>query len=111
MSSVIIFSDTSIKLENFEDSAHLKELYPFSIEKSYPTRSAGAHRLATEVRNKNLQCQVISMFFYFNTEEVEQLCNKFINEETIIVAFSTTFWNNDRRVCAKIFRIIIHNNI
>jgi hypothetical protein len=96
MSSVIIFSDTSIKLENFEDSAHLKELYPFSIEKSYPTRSAGAHRLATEVRNKNLQCQVISMFFYFNTEEVEQLCNKFINEETIIVAFSTTFWNNDR---------------
>lgn len=96
MANVLIFSDTSIKLEDFEDVFDLKKIYPFSIDKSYPTRNAGTHRIATEVRNKNLTCQIVSMFFYFDTDEVRNLCEKFITDDTVIVAFSTTFWNNDK---------------
>lgn len=57
-----------------------------------PRRSLGAYRIANEVRNAGYSCQVISFLKYFTLQEIEQLCNKFINSDTKIVGLSTTFW-------------------
>jgi hypothetical protein len=58
-------------------------------------RSLGPYRIASEVRKAGFSCQVISFIRYFTPEEVSQVCEKFITDETIIVGFSTTFWYDE----------------
>lgn len=83
MAHVVIFSDTSRhgNEQKFGDNIN-----------SLPIKGAGPYRIATEVRKKGFTCQVISLCFFFSLEEISIICKKFINEETLIVGFSTTFW-------------------
>jgi radical SAM superfamily enzyme YgiQ (UPF0313 family) len=79
MSNVIIFSDNAL----FTAAGR-------SIRPSM--RSSGPYRIASEVRKTGLSCQVIEMMTEFDLSEIEELCKKFISNETLIVGFSTTFW-------------------
>ena len=58
-------------------------------------RSLGPYRIASEIRKAGFSCQVVSFIRYFEAEEVERLCEKFITDETIIVGLSTTFWYDE----------------
>lgn len=78
MIDIIIFSDSSIQDTN-------SSFY-------FPTKSAGPHRIKTEVRNSGYSCEVIDLFFYFSEEEIQKLCEKLISNKTLVVGFSTTFW-------------------
>jgi hypothetical protein len=76
MTNVVIFSDGGSKSKIYS-----------------PQRSSGPYRIATEIRNKGFSCQVISFFSIFNILEIEKICEKFVNDDTLVVGFSTTFWN------------------
>ena len=57
-------------------------------------RSAGAYRMATELRKKGLTVQVIDYWSFLNLEGpdiVLALINKFVGTDTLFVAWSTTF--------------------
>ena len=58
-------------------------------------RSLGPYRIASEIRQAGFSCQVVAFVRYFKPEEIEQVCEKFITDETIIVGFSTTFWYDE----------------
>lgn len=79
MANVIIFSDNLLRNRVGE--------HPRAS-----LRSVGPYRLATEIRKRNLSCQVIEMISEFDLEELEQLCQKFISASTLVIGFSTNFW-------------------
>jgi hypothetical protein len=58
-------------------------------------RSLGPYRIASEIRQAGFSCQIISFINFFNHEELEKICNKFITSETLLVGFGTTFWYED----------------
>lgn len=89
MSDVIIFSGTYV-------SAGL------------PFRSAGPYRIATEVRTRNLSCQVILYLQAIDTVNLEKICEKFIGSHTLLVCFSTTLWYymNKEEIIPKVKQII-----
>ena len=58
-------------------------------------RSLGPYRIASEIRKAGFSCQVISFIRYFTAEEIVQVCEKFITDDTIIVGLSTTFWYDE----------------
>lgn len=89
MTQVVIFSDTS--LQDNEETFSSKEKFG-DIIFELPAKSAGAYRIATEVRKEGFTCQVISLCFYFSIEEIRELCKKFITKDTLVVGLSTTFW-------------------
>lgn len=60
------------------------------------TRTAGAYRIATHLRNMGLRVQVIDFWSYLTLESpdlMELLINKFVGSSTLFVGFSTTFLN------------------
>ena len=73
MTQVVIFSDASVS---------------FNI----PIKSSGPYRVASELRNLGLQCQVISLLFHFTEDEIYKLATKFIDNDTKIVGISSNFW-------------------
>ena len=75
---VILFTDCSAYLPN----GNL----------SLPMRMAGPFRLATELRLKNISCQIIDFLWSFTIDELDVVCKKFITPNTKIVGFSSTFW-------------------
>lgn len=82
MTTVVLFADASV----VDDQLTAKNF-------SYiPMKGAGVYRIATEIRNVGLDCQVISLMFQFTTEEIELICKKYIDKNTILVGFSTGFW-------------------
>lgn len=82
MAKVVLFADASV----VDDHLTAKTF-------SYiPMKGSGVYRIATEVREFGLSCQVISLMFQFTLEELEQVCKNYINKETMIVGFSTGFW-------------------
>lgn len=103
MSNIIIFSD---------NAADDLEFWPNHKGKRLVTKVAGPYRIATEVRKAGFSCQVIQMFTAFTQEELTQACNKFINNDTIVIAFSTVFWESQNsNIESLITKIIDHAKI
>lgn len=80
MSSVILFADSNQNTYYKRTNSSLRTL--------------GTYRIASEVRVRGFKCQVIEMMSVFTISELEQICRKFINNETLIVGFSTSFWTS-----------------
>ena len=94
MINVIIFSDSALRNK-------------LGTHPRLSLRSVGPYRLATEIRKRNLSCQVIEMMTEFTLEELEQLCQRLISTSTLVVGFSTNFWMaSSPTVSAKITKII-----
>ena len=51
---------------------------------------AGTYKVATEVRNAGYTCQVVDLFSKFTYSELEQIIDKFVTSETILIGFSCT---------------------
>lgn len=54
-------------------------------------RSAGAYRIATELRNHNWDVEVVDFFYFWKIEELKQLCSLRINTNTKFIGFSHIF--------------------
>jgi radical SAM superfamily enzyme YgiQ (UPF0313 family) len=89
MIQVVIFADSS--LQDNEEVFESKDKFG-DIIFELPTKSAGPYRIATETRKQGYTCQIVNLCFYFTVEEIQELCRKFINSNTLIVGLSTTFW-------------------
>jgi radical SAM superfamily enzyme YgiQ (UPF0313 family) len=84
---IVIFSDSSETVpENNQEYLQTIKLIKLVI------RNAGPYRIATETRNLGFPTLVIPFLFHFNFDEIEQLCKKIIDCNTLIVGFSSTFW-------------------
>jgi len=90
MTQVVIFADASLN----DNETLWNNNQRADIMYAQPAKSAGPYRIATEARLKGYTTQLINLLFHFDTDELETICDKFINNETIIVGFSTTFWDN-----------------
>jgi radical SAM superfamily enzyme YgiQ (UPF0313 family) len=51
---------------------------------------AGTYKVATEVRNAGYTCQVVDLFSKFTYQELENIINKFVSGETVLIGFSCT---------------------
>ena len=98
MANIIIFADTA---------ADDLVFWPNHKKYNRSTKTAGPYRVATEVRKEKFTCQVISMFTSFSSHELEQVCDKFVNADTLAIAFSTTFWQNTKSGIAMLVSTII----
>jgi len=49
---------------------------------------AGTYKIATEIRNNGYTCQVVDLFSYYSTVELEKIVSKFCSSETVLVGFS-----------------------
>lgn len=80
------------------------------VQKGVLFRSAGPHRISTEVRSLGLSCQNILYLHGIQNNILEKICNKFITNETLLVCFSTTLWidKNRKLIKEKINLIIDH---
>lgn len=66
-------------------------LFTECVNGPYYFRSAGAYRLATEIRKYGYTCQVIDLFTFFTEEEFNIIIDKYVGSDTLCVGFSTTF--------------------
>ncbi len=55
-------------------------------------RSAGAYKIATEIRKAGYTCQVVDFFTKFSDEEMKKIISSCVGKETLIVGFSSTFF-------------------
>jgi len=55
-------------------------------------KNAGAYRIATELRDNGFTCQVVDFFTHFTVEEIFSIIDKFVDNDTIWVGVSTTFF-------------------
>jgi hypothetical protein len=109
MFDVVIFSDTSLSDLDYIAEEKVKEISNLAdIIKELPAKSAGAHRIKTEVRNAGYTCKVIDLLFYFTEGEISEVCKKYLSSETRVIGFSTTFWSNITTDAhrSKIFKIV-----
>jgi hypothetical protein len=51
---------------------------------------AGTYKVATELRKAGYTCQVIDLFSKYTYAELENIVNKFVTSETILIGFSCT---------------------
>lgn len=51
---------------------------------------AGTYKVATEVRLAGYTCQVVDLFSKFTYQELENIINKFVTNETVLIGFSCT---------------------
>lgn len=58
-------------------------------------RSLGPYRLATELENNGYSCFVLDYVIHFSLEEILKSLQPHLNEETLWVGFSSTFFWND----------------
>ena len=56
------------------------------------SRSLGAYKIASEIRRAGYTCQVIDFFTKFSDDEMDKILAKFIGDDTLIVGFSSTFF-------------------
>jgi hypothetical protein len=64
-------------------------------------RTAGAYRIASEFRKLGIEVQVIegwNILTLENTDPVKLLLDKFMNENTMFVGFSSTFFSNSYKI-------------
>jgi len=57
---------------------------------------AGTYKIATELRNAGYTCQVVDLFSKYTYQELENIINKFVTSETILIGFSCTLM--DKRI-------------
>jgi len=63
-----------------------------TVHQNYPEKTLGPYRISTEIRKFGFTCQIIQLMSWFNEQELETICKKFIGKNTKIVGFSTTFF-------------------
>jgi hypothetical protein len=51
---------------------------------------AGTYKVATELRRAGYTCQVVDLFSKYTYQELENIINKFVTSETILIGFSCT---------------------
>ena len=51
---------------------------------------AGTYKVATEVRNAGYTCQVVDLFSKYTYQELENIINKFVTSNTVLIGFSCT---------------------
>lgn len=107
MANVVLFYDvgyTNIFSKN-------NDVYSEQVNNYIPSmRSLGPYRLASEVRLQGLTCQVVKNMITFSFAELENVCKKFINSDTLIVGFSTTFWSYSNELILQRLSHIIKNS-
>lgn len=57
-----------------------------------PIRSAGAYRIASEIRKAGYTCQVVDYFTKFSEDEIKKIMQAYIGPDTLIIGFSSTFF-------------------
>lgn len=90
MTQLVLFADASLN----DNETLWTNNQRADIMYSQPAKSAGPYRIATEARRKGYSCQLVNLTFHFTHDEITKVCEKFIDDETIIVGLSTTFWDN-----------------
>lgn len=58
-------------------------------------RSIGAYQVASHCRQNGFSCQVIDFTDMFNQQELMSLLDKFVNETTLAIGVSTSFFANE----------------
>ena len=102
MANAVIFYDVGYVITPHNE-IHKEQLHNYIPS----VRPVGPYRIANEIKNNGLSCQVIKNFITFSFEELEQICNKFIDRETLIVGFSSTFWDKRNLLIIKRLELII----
>ena len=51
---------------------------------------AGTYKVATEVRAVGYTCQVVDLFSKYTYQELENILNKFVTKDTVLIGFSCT---------------------
>ena len=69
------------------------------------SRSAGAHRIATVLRKRNVSVQIIDLASRMTQVELSSVMEKYIDENTKYVGISNTFLNNVSEIGMIIFVI------
>lgn len=59
-----------------------------------PQIVSGPHRIATEIRDLGLSCQIIHHFHAFTDEELTIVLDNLVDDNTLLVGFSTVFWSH-----------------
>ena len=63
-------------------------------EKSYHcSKNYGIYRVAHEIRALDVHTQVVQFYNRFNYKELDQLLDKYVNTDTLVVGFGTIFWD------------------
>lgn len=57
-------------------------------------RSIGAYQVAYQCRQNGFTCQVIDFTDYFTTQELESVLDKFVDDSTLAIGVSTSFYYN-----------------
>lgn len=86
MFDVIIFADSSIHVSNDAKTV---------------VRSPGAYKIASDIRTFGLKVKVIDFLFDFTNDEIEKLILLYVSQNTKIVGFSTTFFNESNYFTKK----------
>lgn len=60
----------------------------------YWARTAGAYRIATEIRKAGYSCQVIDCFTSFTEQELYDIFDRTVGDKTLMVGLSSTFFAN-----------------
>lgn len=59
----------------------------------FPVRYAGPHVIKSLLIEENISCRVIDFVQTLSIETLKDLIQKNISDETLVLGFSTTFWN------------------
>lgn len=51
---------------------------------------AGTYKVATELRRAGFTCQVVDLFSKYSYQELENIINKFVTPDTVLIGFSCT---------------------
>lgn len=62
----------------------------------YPSRSVGAYRISTELRDNGYTCDVVDYSTTWSQDELLKYVDKMVNKDTLVVGFSTTFFKKKK---------------
>lgn len=57
------------------------------------SRPIGAYQIANQLRKNGFTAQVVDFFSLFSNEEIFQIAEKFLDQSSLIIGFSTTFFS------------------
>lgn len=60
-----------------------------------PARSLGAYQLASWLRHNGYTVKVIDFCSLMSTDNLVNITEKYINEDTLTIGVSTTFWRSE----------------
>jgi radical SAM superfamily enzyme len=59
-----------------------------------PSTTAGPYKIATELRDAGISCQIIHHLHIFSYSELGIILDKLMDNQTILIGFSTVFWSH-----------------